>query len=61
MFHPLNDISALNKFQAWLARTIQKLDNHLLGVCQIFNEERYLTVSLWLSFIIISLIERIFF
>lgn len=30
--------------EAWLARTIQKLDNHLLGVCQTFNEESYLTV-----------------
>ncbi|CAN6294401.1 unnamed protein product [Urochloa humidicola] len=30
--------------EAWLARTIQKLDTHLLGVCQIFNEESYLTV-----------------
>ncbi|KAF8697841.1 hypothetical protein HU200_035331 [Digitaria exilis] len=30
--------------EAWLARTIQKLDTHLLGVCQIFNEENYLTV-----------------
>jgi len=28
--------------EAWLARTIQKLDTHLLGVCQIFNEESYL-------------------
>uniref|UniRef100_A0A0E0MAD3 Syndetin C-terminal domain-containing protein n=1 Tax=Oryza punctata TaxID=4537 RepID=A0A0E0MAD3_ORYPU len=33
-----------NYFQAWLARTIQKLDTHLLGVCQTFNEESYLTV-----------------
>ncbi|KAF0928586.1 hypothetical protein E2562_006030 [Oryza meyeriana var. granulata] len=30
--------------EAWLARTIQKLDTHLLGVCQTFNEESYLTV-----------------
>ncbi|TVU31805.1 hypothetical protein EJB05_23506 [Eragrostis curvula] len=30
--------------EAWLARTIQKLDTHLIGVCQIFNEENYLTV-----------------
>ncbi|KAG8083904.1 hypothetical protein GUJ93_ZPchr0010g9098 [Zizania palustris] len=30
--------------EAWLARTIQKLDTHLLGVCQIFNEGSYLTV-----------------
>ncbi|CAN6300232.1 unnamed protein product [Urochloa humidicola] len=30
--------------EAWLARTIQKLDTHLLGVCQIFNEDSYLTV-----------------
>lgn len=32
--------------QAWLARTIQKLDTHLLGVCQTFHEESYLTVSI---------------
>jgi hypothetical protein len=31
--------------QAWLVRTIQKLDTHLLGVCQIFDAENYLTVS----------------
>ncbi|EEE51346.1 hypothetical protein OsJ_32352 [Oryza sativa Japonica Group] len=30
--------------EAWLARTIQKLDTHLLGVCQTFHEESYLTV-----------------
>lgn len=30
--------------EAWLARTIQKLDTHLLSVCQLFNEESYLTV-----------------
>ncbi|KAL6641424.1 hypothetical protein ACP70R_019605 [Stipagrostis hirtigluma subsp. patula] len=30
--------------EAWLGRTIQKLDTHLLGICQIFNEESYLTV-----------------
>ncbi|VAH06016.1 unnamed protein product [Triticum turgidum subsp. durum] len=30
--------------EAWLARTIRKLDNHLLGVCQTFSEESYLTV-----------------
>uniref|UniRef100_J3N4M1 Syndetin C-terminal domain-containing protein n=2 Tax=Oryza brachyantha TaxID=4533 RepID=J3N4M1_ORYBR len=30
--------------EAWLARTIQKLDTHLLGVCQTFNDESYLTV-----------------
>jgi hypothetical protein len=51
VFHPLDDISALNSSQAWLAWTIQKLDAHLLGVCQIFNEENYLNVSLWLSFL----------
>jgi hypothetical protein len=32
--------------EAWLARTIQKLDTHLLGVCQTFHEESYLTVSI---------------
>jgi hypothetical protein len=51
VFHPFNDIFVLNKLQAWLARTIQKLDTHLLGVCQIFNEDNYLTVGLGLSFI----------
>ncbi|KAL6905296.1 hypothetical protein ACP4OV_002897 [Aristida adscensionis] len=30
--------------EAWLGRTIQKLDTHLLGICQTFNEESYLTV-----------------
>lgn len=30
--------------EAWLVRTIQKLDTHLLGVCQIFDAENYLTV-----------------
>ncbi|XP_062200402.1 uncharacterized protein LOC133903069 [Phragmites australis] len=30
--------------ETWLAQTIQKLDTHLLGVCQTFNEESYLTV-----------------
>lgn len=30
--------------EAWLARTIQKLDIRLLGVCQTFSEESYLTV-----------------
>lgn len=29
--------------EAWLARTIQKLDSHLLGVCQMFKEESYIT------------------
>ena len=43
--YPCDDISALTTLQAWLARTIQKLDTHLLGVCQIFNEESYLIVS----------------
>ncbi|OEL23349.1 hypothetical protein BAE44_0015634 [Dichanthelium oligosanthes] len=42
--YPYHDISALTTLQAWLARTIQKLDTHLLCVCQIFNEESYLTV-----------------
>ena len=47
--------------QAWLARTIQKLDTHLLGACQIFDEENYLTVSVlknlfmgsWMNMVII--------
>ncbi|XP_042393645.1 syndetin-like [Zingiber officinale] len=29
--------------EAWLARTIQKLDSHLLGVCRAFEEESYVT------------------
>ncbi|KAH7663045.1 Vacuolar protein sorting-associated protein 54 N-terminal [Dioscorea alata] len=29
--------------EAWLARTLQKLDALLLGVCQEFKEERYIT------------------
>ncbi|XP_020093845.1 syndetin isoform X2 [Ananas comosus] len=29
--------------EAWLVRTIQKLDSHLLGVCQTFKEESYIT------------------
>lgn len=33
-------------WQAWLVRTIQKLDSHLLGVCQTFKEESYITVSI---------------
>ncbi|XP_065003491.1 uncharacterized protein LOC103971873 isoform X5 [Musa acuminata AAA Group] len=28
--------------EAWLARTIQKLDSHLLGVCKTFEEESYI-------------------
>ena len=53
-------ISAL---QAWLARTIQKLENHLLGVCQTFSEENYLTVSIlfvlldWLIMFFANLLE----
>lgn len=33
-------------FQAWLAKTIQKLDLHLLGICQAFKEENYITVRI---------------
>ncbi|WOL06089.1 syndetin isoform X2 [Canna indica] len=29
--------------EAWLARTIQKLDSHLLGVCKAFKEGSYIT------------------
>jgi hypothetical protein len=43
--YPCGNISSPTTLQAWLARTIQKLDTHLLGVCQIFNEESYITVS----------------
>jgi hypothetical protein len=60
MFYPCDDISALT-MQAWLARTLQKLDTHLLGVCQMFDEENYLTVSVlknlfmgsWMNMVII--------
>jgi hypothetical protein len=60
MFYPVDDISALI-MQAWLARTLQKLDTHLLGVCQMFDEENYLTVSVlnnicmgsWMNMLII--------
>lgn len=33
-------------FQAWLAKTIQKLDLLLLGICQAFKEENYITVRI---------------
>lgn len=29
--------------ESWLARTLQKLDSLLLGVCQMFNKESYIT------------------
>jgi hypothetical protein len=61
VFHPFDDISVLNTLQAWLARTIQKLDTHLLGVCQIFNEDNYLTVGLGLSFLFVSWINWIIY
>lgn len=32
--------------QVWLGKTLQKLDSLLLGVCQEFKEEGYLTVSI---------------
>jgi hypothetical protein len=49
-------ISAL---QAWLARTIQKLDSRLLGVCQTFSEESYLTVSIYLFVCALGLVNYI--
>lgn len=36
--------------QVWLGRTLQKLDSLLLGVCQQFKEESYITVSISLLF-----------
>lgn len=39
--------------QVWLGRTLQKLDALLLGVCQEFKEDGYITVSVYvLSFFI---------
>ncbi|KAJ6835136.1 syndetin [Iris pallida] len=42
-----SELSALQEMgrgvEAWLARTLQKLDALLLGVCQKFNEESYVT------------------
>lgn len=51
-------ISAL---QAWLARTIRKLDNHLLGVCQTFSEESYLTVSIYLAINLYAFLGWLYF
>jgi len=31
--------------QVWLEKTLQKLDSLLLGVCQEFKQEGYITVS----------------
>ncbi|KAG1355013.1 syndetin [Cocos nucifera] len=42
-----SELSAIQEMgcgvEAWFARTIQKLDSHLLGVCQMFKEESYIT------------------
>ncbi|XP_038979589.1 syndetin-like isoform X2 [Phoenix dactylifera] len=42
-----SELSAIQEMglgvEAWLGRTIQKLDSHLLGVCQMFKEESYIT------------------
>ncbi|KAJ6849930.1 syndetin [Iris pallida] len=42
-----SELSALQEMgrgvEAWLARTLQKLDALLLGVCQMFKEESYVT------------------
>jgi hypothetical protein len=49
-------ISAL---QAWLARTVQKLDSRLLGVCQTFSEENYLIVSIYLVIIFLYALQYV--
>ncbi|KAK1267369.1 hypothetical protein QJS04_geneDACA000243 [Acorus gramineus] len=44
----LSELSAIKEMgrgvEAWLARTLQKLDSLLLGVCREFNEDSYITV-----------------
>ncbi|KAI3941275.1 hypothetical protein MKW92_021528 [Papaver armeniacum] len=44
----LSELSAVQEMsrnvEVWLAKTLQKLDSLLLGVCQDFKEENYLTV-----------------
>ncbi|OVA19468.1 Protein of unknown function DUF2451 [Macleaya cordata] len=44
----LSELSAIQEMsrgvEVWLAKTLQKLDSLLLGVCQEFKEENYLTV-----------------
>ncbi|XP_022755917.1 syndetin-like isoform X2 [Durio zibethinus] len=44
----LSELSAIHEMsrgvEVWLGRTLQKLDSLLLGVCQEFKEESYLTV-----------------
>ncbi|XVE79350.1 hypothetical protein DITRI_Ditri14bG0051100 [Diplodiscus trichospermus] len=44
----LSELSAIQEMsrgvEVWLGRTLQKLDSLLLGVCQEFKEESYLTV-----------------
>ncbi|KAF6147467.1 hypothetical protein GIB67_021293 [Kingdonia uniflora] len=44
----LSELSAVQEMsrgvEVWLANTLQKLDSLLLGVCQEFKEENYLTV-----------------
>ena len=44
--------------QVWLEKTLQKLDSLLLGVCQEFKQEGYITVSVlifWNAWTIIFL------
>ncbi|OMO90341.1 hypothetical protein COLO4_19229 [Corchorus olitorius] len=44
-FSELSAIQEMSRgVEVWLGRTLQKLDSLLLGVCQEFNEEGYLTV-----------------
>ncbi|KAJ4970113.1 hypothetical protein NE237_003212 [Protea cynaroides] len=44
-FSELSAIQEMSRgVEAWLAKTLQKLDSVLLGVCQEFKEESYITV-----------------
>ncbi|XP_042511409.1 syndetin [Macadamia integrifolia] len=44
-FSELSAIQEMSRgVEAWLAKTLQKLDSLLLGVCQEFKEESYITV-----------------
>ncbi|KAL5994593.1 hypothetical protein ACLOJK_024646 [Asimina triloba] len=44
-FSELSAVQEMNHgVEVWLAKTLQKLDSLLLGVCQDFKEENYLTV-----------------
>jgi hypothetical protein len=41
------------------ARTVQKLDSRLLGVCQTFSEENYLIVSIYLVIIFLCALQYV--